>query len=194
MVGFRLTGRAVMIMKKKLARAPKNSHAHKPYYFVSYSTGEPIVEVFVEYLELVFRDSFQLKRTPSALASGQSQHDAIIELIDSCAFGVVCLDGLRPNVVYEYGALRGAKRPLLLFREASSTVDLRHFAGDTVTQTLVAPPIDIDKHFSNSKDKYCVSWNRFQFTDTVNKIWEEYDKIKHQIAGAVQVSRPSICT
>lgn len=92
------------------AKSPRNlkvetKGASKPAYFLSYSTGEPQVEFFAECLQMVFGKHFKLERTPSALMPGESQHDTIVEVIKRCAFGVVCLDGLRPNVVFEYGVM-----------------------------------------------------------------------------------------
>jgi hypothetical protein len=165
----------------------------KPYYFISYSTGEPVVETFVEYLDAVFGEHYSPKRTPSALTSGASQHDSILDTIKGCAFGVVCLDGMRPNVVYEYGALRGYDRPVLLFRENGSTVDIGHFIGN-VAPSPFRPPIDLDKHFSNSKDRFCASWNRMQFKATLDAIWQEYDKLREKSTGLLEIPRPKICT
>jgi hypothetical protein len=178
---------------KKKAQ-PASGNAGKRYYFVSYSTGEPAVETFVEYLEVVFDDQYELKRTPSALASGESQHDTILDLIAKCEFGVVCLDGMRPNVVYEYGALRGNNKPVLLFRENSSTVDIGHFTGNVVGASQGRPPIDLDKQFSNSKDRFCTPWNHLRFKETLTEIWQAYDKMRKQNEGLVEVPRPKICT
>jgi hypothetical protein len=169
------------------------SHRAKPYYFVSYSTGEPAVETFAEYLEAVFAEQFNPERTPSALTSGESQHDSILKLVRDCAFGVVCLDGMRPNVVYEYGALRGFDKPVLLFRESTSTVDIAHFIGN-VAGSPARPLIDLDKHFSNSKDRFCTPWNRLQFKATLDQIWHAYDKMRKQSTGLIEVPRPKICT
>jgi hypothetical protein len=175
---------------KKLIRAEKA--AERPTYFLVYSTGEPQISVFIECLEMVFANHFDLKRTPVGLESDRSQHDVIVELIEKCAFGVVCLDGLRPNVVFEYGALRGAKKPVLLFKEALATVDIGHFYGDAPELALPSPLIDVDRHFSDTKDRYHVSWSRFEIRKTVKTIWEEYRKRKAEIHGYIEIPEPKI--
>ena len=125
---------------------------------------------------LAFGTHFELVRTPSALAPGESQHDTIISSIFDCAFGVVCLDGLRPNVLYEYGVMRGARMPVLVFKEKLALVDIKHLFGGVPDLAVDAPPIEIDKIFSDTKDKYYESWSRYEFGGTAQKIWDAYRK------------------
>lgn len=61
----------------------------RPYYFLSFSTGEPQIEFFAECLEIVFGKHLHLLRTPSVLEAGKSQHDVILDNIAKCAFGIV---------------------------------------------------------------------------------------------------------
>ena len=166
--------------------------AAKPFYFLSYSTGEPQIRLFTECLEMVFGPYFELKQTPASLASGESQHDAIIRHVKQCAFGVVCLDGLRPNVTYEYGALRGANKAVLLFKETSAEVDIKHFYGGVANLGVGPPSIDLDRHFSNTKDLFCETWNRFEIKQTVKKIWDAYKKAEQTISGYVEIPEPKI--
>lgn len=176
---------------RKPPRAKKVT-AKKPTYFLVYSTGEPQVAIFIECLEIVFGNYFDLKRTPAGLETDNSQHDVILQLIGDCTFGVVCLDGLRPNVVFEYGALRGVKKPVLLFKEAAANVDIRHFYGGAGPLALPPPLINVDAHFSDTKDRYHVSWNRFEIRKTVRTIWEEYRKKKSAITGYIDILEPKI--
>ncbi len=92
----------------------------KKYFFVSYSGREPQREqsnLLLSLLWIVFSEHFDLRVTPSALQSGASQLDQIYKLAKDCAFAVVVLDGLRPNVVFEYGLLKGFGRPIILLKE-----------------------------------------------------------------------------
>ena len=114
-----------------------------------------------------------------------------MDLIDQCAFGVVCLDGLRPNVVFEYGALRGAKKPVLLFREEAATVDVELFYGGAKLEAG-RPKIDVDKFFSDAKDKFHLTWSRFTFRATIKLIWDEYQKRKDDIKGYVEIPEPRL--
>src|SRR6266852_2216537 len=165
---------------KKSSHVVKNPVTERRFYFVSYSTGEPQIGFLVECLEIVFGSYFELKRTPLVLESGKSQHDVILGLIGKSAFGVVCLDGLRPNVVFEYGAMRGAGKPVLLFKEGTAKVDIGHFYADTAALALTPPPIDMDRHFSDTKDRFYVGWSRFEVKQTLKTIWEAYRKISEE--------------
>jgi hypothetical protein len=177
--------------KGKKPTADTNAVTSKPFYFVTYSTGEPQIAVLIECLEIVFGRYFEQKRTPPALESGRSQHDVILDLIGKCAFGVVCLDGLRPNVIFEYGAMRGAKKPVLLFKELTARVDTGHFYGGAAALPLPPPLIDMDKHFSDTKDRFYTGWSQFQVKQTVKTIWEEYKKIRDEIQG-VEIPEPQL--
>ena len=72
----------------------------KPYYFVSYSSREQHVENLLDALRLVLGQRFEQRLTPAALKSGESQRERILSEIAGAGFGVVILDGLRPNVVF----------------------------------------------------------------------------------------------
>lgn len=174
------------------APAALPASATKPFYFLSYSTGEPQIRLFTECLEMIFRPHFDVKKTPGSLAVGESQHDAIIRHVKGCAFGVVCLDGLRPNVIYEYGALRGVGKPILIFKEATAVVDIAHFFGDVVNLGVAPPPINLDKQFSNTKDVFYETWNRFEIRETVKKIWDAYEKAFKGQSGYMQIPEPKL--
>jgi hypothetical protein len=142
----------------------------------------------------VLRPHFRVERTPSALQSGASQRDRITKLIQDCAFGVVILDGLRPNVVFEYGILHGLRKPVIFFKEVEAQVDIRGFFGDAPDLSLAPVAIDLDKHFSDAKDINYAKWNRFEIKKTVRTIWEEYRKKKDEISVYINIPEPKLCT
>jgi hypothetical protein len=151
------------------------------------------VSLLLECIEIVLVPHFKVERTPSALQSGASQRDQIKRLIQDCTFGIVILDGLRPNVVFEYGMLHGLSRPVIFFKEAEAQVDIRGFLGDAAELTLAPPSIDLDKHFSDVKDINYAVWNRFEIKKTVRTIWEEYKKKKDEIKGYIEIPEPKLC-
>ena len=165
---------------------------NKPTCFVSFSTGEPQFELFFECLVMVFGSRFEVVRTPSALKVGESQHDAIIDSIVKCAFGVVCLDGLRPNVLYEYGVMRGAGKPVLVFKEASASVDVKHFFGGVPDLAVAAPRINLDSQFSDTKDKFYATWNRYEIAATLKIIWNAYNTTCLGVNGCQAISEPRV--
>ena len=138
----------------------------------------------------MFRPYFEVKITPSALVSGASQLEQIAKLIDGCAFAIVALDGIRPNVIFEYGIIYGKGKPVILLKEEDATVDIFGYFGDAVGLTVAAPSIDVDKQFSDVKDQNYAPWNRFAFGKTVRLVWEEYRKKKDTIPGYVEIPEP----
>ena len=164
-----------------------------PFCFLAYSSREAHATLFIECLEMVFKGRFEVKVTPSALQSGASQRDTITELIRGCSFGVVLLDGLRANVVFEYGAMHGLGRPVLLFKEKEANVDIVGLYGSTVELGVSAPPVNCDTQFSDVKDVNYAIWNRFSIKETVRRIWEEYRKKKNDIKDYVEIEEPDLC-
>ncbi len=126
----------------------KKSAPPKPYFFVSYSTREPHVKLLIECPRTVFAPHFEIKLTPSALKSGASQRDQITKLIQDCTLAVVALDGLRPNIVFEYGILHGKNKPVMLFKEAEAKVNIPGFFRDSATLGVGPTPLELDTHFS----------------------------------------------
>jgi hypothetical protein len=176
--------------KKQTAQRPMK--AVLPPYFLSYSTGETHISLFTECLDIVFRSYFTRQATPEVLQTDKSQHDLIVELIQGCAFGVVCLDGLRPNVIFEYGAMRGANIPVLLFKEENAKVDIAHFFGSAGLMLPDNPPIAVDRHFSDTKDRYYIPWSRFKIQETVDAIWDNYSKKRNDIPQYREIPKPKL--
>ncbi len=164
-----------------------------PTCFVSYSTREAHVSLLIECIEIVLTPHFKVNLTPSALESGASQRDQITRLIRDCAFGMVILDGLRPNVVFEYGILHGRGKPVIFFKEVEAHVDIAGFFERAPNLGLDPVALNLDRHFSDCKDVYCAPWNRFEIKQTVRTIWEEYKKKKDEISGYIDIPEPKLC-
>ena len=164
-----------------------------PTCFVSYSTRESHVNPLIECIDIVLTPHFKVERTPSALQSGASQREQITRLIEHCALGVVILDGLRPNVVFEYGILHGLRKPVIFFKEVEAQVDVRGFFGHAPNLSLDPVAPDLDKHFADSQDIYCAQWDRFEIMKTANTIWQEYRKKKDEIPDYIDIPEPNLC-
>ncbi len=134
--------------------------ANKPYCFLSYSSREAQIRVLIPCIWIAISPYFDLKLTPTGLEAGSSQLAQIVTLIKGCDFAVVALDGLRPNVVFEYGLLSACNKPVILLKEKSATVDVRSYLGNAPTLQLEAPKLAMDSHFSNVKDLTYVEWDR----------------------------------
>jgi hypothetical protein len=134
----------------------------KPYCFVSYSSREPHVNILLPCLWIALSPNFDLKLTPSALESGASQLATIKGLIAGCSFAVVVLDGLRPNVTYEYGLLDAQSKPVILLKEKSAAVDIKSLIGNTVDLGVAPPALNVDSQFSDVKDVNHAEWSRLR--------------------------------
>lgn len=171
---------------------PKRKSEEKPYCFVSYSSREPHVQVLVPCLWIAFSVHFDLKLTPSALESGASQRNQIEKLIKNCEFAIVSLDGLRPNVTYEYGMLEGYKKPIILLKEKSARVDVMSLLGNPPGLAIEPPSLNVDSHFSNVKDVAYAEWDRLKPAETVKLILDEYDKKRARIERYVTIEIPDL--
>jgi hypothetical protein len=180
--------------QKPISSKSKAVLGPKPYCFVSYSTREAHVQIMVDCLRIVLGNHFEVRLTPSALESGASQHDQILSLIEDSAFAIVILDGLRPNVIYELGLIQGRKKPVLLFKEAESVVDIKGLYSNPPAELGVNyPPINLDTQMSDIKDLFCAKWLRFDLKNTVNSVWLEYNKKRDAIPGFVEIEEPLLC-
>jgi nucleoside 2-deoxyribosyltransferase len=167
----------------------KKIKATAPYCFLSYSSKEPQIGILIPCLWIAFSPHFELKLTPSALESGASQRAQIVELIKGCTFAVVALDGLRPNVTFEYGLLEALNKPVILLKEKDATVDIRSYLGDAVTLGVTSPKLTVDSHFSNVKDLNYAEWNRLDPAGTVKLILQEYRKKKSKLQTFIRSLR-----
>jgi len=126
------------------------------------------------------------------LESGAGQRSQILDLIAHCSFAVVVLDGLRPNVTYEYGLLEAHEKPVILLKEKTATVDIKSLIGEAVSLAVVPPALEIDRHFSNVKDMNYAEWNRSDPAGAVRTILEEYRKKRSRIREFEDIVEPKL--
>jgi hypothetical protein len=168
---------------KKSQKAKQAAGPAKPEFFFSYSTAEPTRALLSTVIWIVFHNDYTMRFTPSALTSGQSQLKEIEKQITQCAFAIVCLDGLRPNVIHEYGFMRGTDKPVILLKRENATVDVRLFLQRTAPE-LENPALLIDSHLSNLKDINYATWYPDDPPKSAKAIWAEYQKMKQQFPNA----------
>lgn len=69
------------------------------------------------------------------------------QLAEDCALGIVILDGLRPNVLLEFGILRGKNKPIIPLQDEKACVAIKSFyQGNCQGSGLT------EKRFSELKD------------------------------------------
>ncbi len=162
---------------------PKAAASARPDFFFSYSTAEQTNALLSALVWIVFHKQYDMRLTPSALASGGSQLEQIEKEISESTFGVVCLDGLRPNVIHEWGYMRGHKIPVILLKKDGATIDIRHFIRESAPE-LQNPILDMNVHLSNLKDINYACWFPEDPPKSAKAIWEQYNKVKGQFPEA----------
>jgi hypothetical protein len=189
-------GQSVTISAPEINRgrpmAKKSATQAKPYCFVCYSSREPHVGLLIECLQIVFAKHFDVKLAPSDLESGSSQRAEIMRLIRNCAFAVVAIDGLRPNVVFEFGALHAHEKPVIFVKEQTAEVDIRNYYRDPAKLVINPVSIDLDHQLSDVKDLNYATWNRFSVQATAKTIWSEYVKKRREISPYIEIPEPKL--
>jgi hypothetical protein len=162
-----------------------------PSFFVSYSSREAHLQVLFLSLWILFKDKFQMLRTPAALQSGVSQLSQITDLIQKSDFAVVALDGLRPNVVFEYGILRALDKPVIALKKKDARVDLEGYftAADSKVPEI---KLSVDSHLSNVKDINYAVWDRLDPQATLTVVSSEYEKKREQIQNYQSILVPQL--
>lgn len=151
--------------------------------FIVFSSLEKHVEVVIDCIENVFDKigKYEVIRLDQHLKSGDSQYGELKDLLSTCCFAIVLLDGFRPNVLFEYGILKGLEKPCIVLLEEHATVDIQGFFPSSQKGLPPMPEIDMDKHFSDVKDRFYVRYNRNNPKQIREKLQEEYSKLKERI-------------
>lgn len=152
--------------------------------FIVYSSKEPHIEVVIDSIESIVKDkeNFDVKRLGISVKSEDSHYQELLDLLNSCTFAVVILDGFRPNVIFEYGILKGLGKPCIVLLEKEATVDIVNYYLDTAKKYKITnPKIDMDKHFSDVKDRFYLNYDKNNPKGIRTLIQNEYAKIKDAI-------------
>ncbi len=153
--------------------------------FVVFSSREEHVEVVIDCAETVFQETnkYEVLRLDQRLKSGDSQYAELTDLLSSCCFAIVILDGFRPNVLFEYGILKGLGKPCIVLMDDKATVDIQGFLPSDVQEMPLAPAIDMDRHFSDVKDRFYLRYDRNKPKQIRATLQAEYTKLEKDIEG-----------
>jgi tetratricopeptide (TPR) repeat protein len=155
--------------------------------FVVYSTKEEHVPNVIGVIEDIFNEdrSYQVVLLGEQVKSGDSQYGQLIEYLNTSSFAIVILDGFRPNVLFELGILKGLKKPCIVLLEKNATVDVASYYAESKSEKSDNPKIDIDKHFSDVKDRYYVIYDRNNHKELRKTLEEQYHRLKSDIEKSV---------
>jgi len=115
-----------------------------------------------------------------------------MSLIRDCAFAVVAIDGLRPNVVFEFGALSAHSKHVIFLKEESAAVDIRSYYLDPLNLPVNPVSIDLGSQLSDVQDVNYATWNRFSVSATVKTVWSEYVKKKQEMTAYIEIPEPKL--
>jgi tetratricopeptide (TPR) repeat protein len=131
--------------------------------FIVYSSREPHIEWVIDCVDEIIgkREKYTVVRLNSSLKSEDSQYKELQDKIGSCCFAVVILDGFRPNVLFEYGILKGLNKPCIVLKEDHGTIDLLNYYSEDKKPPIVNPIMNIREHFSDIQDRYYVEYPKY---------------------------------
>jgi tetratricopeptide (TPR) repeat protein len=155
--------------------------------FVVYSTKEEHVPNVIGAVEDVFKrnKSFNVVLLGEQVKSGDSQYGKLHDYLNTASFAIIILDGFRPNVLFEYGILIGLKKPCIVLLEKRATVDVKNYFEQDDVNSINNPNINIDKHFSDVKDRYYIVYDRNNLKKLKDDLEEQYTKLKNDIEKTV---------
>ena len=173
-----------MIYKKDLVNITitiEKEEDEKPFCFIVFSSKEKHNEIIIDNIENVINEkkTFLVRRLDTNLISEDSQYKELSELIKKCSFGIVILNGLRPNIVFEYGILKGLEKPCIVLVEQEAEIDVKNFYKEALD--LPNPILSIDKHFSDIKDNFHITYDRYNMKDFRSMIKDEYENILKKV-------------
>jgi len=133
----------------------------------------------------------EVKTLSSSIRPQESQYQKILEVLKGCIVGIVILDGLRPNVIFEYGILLGLDKPVIAFKDEDAVINVESLYTDNDSKQKLKearienPKLDIDKHLSDIKDLHWISYNR-RYPDRFRELLKDNfirmgDKISKEI-------------
>jgi len=163
-----------------------------PRAFIVYSSSlhvsyiNDVLEVINSVLRSMDIDPYYLR---DQIRGGELYPPVLQEIITQSDMGIVILDGLRPNVTFEYGLLimrnidiiplkkSDAKYSIksLFYNPAVGNLDPSFAFGDfrykeAALKNLKDPLLDINVHFSDSQGKHIVEFDTIDDTNELNSL------------------------
>ena len=157
--------------------------------YVSYINN--VVDQIKDALEK--ESNFKVNKLGAEIASGEDYLNKLEELVDNCVLGVILLDGLRPNVLFEFGFLLGRQKPFIILQSKDALINVKglyveeKYSGLSSNQfsRLKEPKLDVRYNLSDFAGKHLsiYDWGaeKTDSVHTVSVLKRELEKIKDQI-------------
>lgn len=137
---------------------------------------------------------FETQLLGTEIKSGEDYLEKLEQLIQGCVLGVIVLDGLRPNVLFEFGFLMGKKKPIILLQSKEGCINIKTLfksfqesglSEGSFKNKLKNPSIDISCHLSDFAGKHIeyFDWRASEAdpTSTLNILKKQLKKNEKQI-------------
>jgi tetratricopeptide (TPR) repeat protein len=107
-------------------------------------------------------NGFKPQRLSNEIWSGEDYLNNIIELTAKCVLAIVILDGFRPNVLFEFGLLRGKMKPVIILKSKRAVINIKTLfrtiqdsgLSEEEFKKLNDPIIDSQSHLSDFAGKH----------------------------------------
>ena len=154
---------------------------------------------YIEHIILTINDemknyNIEVETLSDTVKPQQSNFQKILELLKDCILGIVILDGLRPNVVLEYGILLGLGKPIIVLKDKNAEIDIKSLDDKLKSKLekhhISNPALGIDEHLSDVKDLHwtCYDWKKPGKLKTI--LQNNISKIKEEILS--EITKPMI--
>ena len=153
--------------------------------FIVYSSRESHIDITIDAIETVLESTgkYDIKRLSIHGISGHSQYSQLLDFLDKCSLSIIILDGLRPNVIFEYGILVGLRKPCIVLLEQNATIDIQSLLKVPIKKPPVAL-IDMDKDFSDVKDQMYVKYKYNEPKKLREILSNELKKVEPKVEAA----------
>lgn len=125
------------------------------------------INTVLSYMESILKtEHFRPQRLGDEIRSTEDYLETLENMVEKCVLGVIILDGFRPNVLFEFGFLKGKEKPIIIlqskdacinikslyipFKEACEKANLTKFQFDRLRNPL----IDLPEHLSDFGGKH----------------------------------------
>ncbi len=136
---------------------------------------------------------------PEILTSKENSEKVIInvleEKIKNCDFGIVIIDSLRPNIIFEYGLLRGMDKPIIFLISDQARINIINFYEKKDWKKIKNylfkkhygnPKLNLDNYFSDRKG---IFYHNFSLDSNAPKELQLEEIIKTEIDNFLETGR-----
>ena len=154
----------------------------------------PYIQHIISNIHGVMDYYFEVKTLKDGVKPQGSNFQTIKQLLKDCVLGIVVLDGLRPNVVLEYGILLGSDKPIIVLKDNNAEIDIENlFLDEEIISKLETyridnPKLDIDEHLSDVKDLHWTSYNWGDPDELKEILEEDLESLKNDIISEAKKS------